>query len=73
MKEYADKGTNAKYSPVRVGDIVIVRQRKLDPKYDPQPLTVVGRNGLMVTAKRPDGSKVTQNISLFHPERLIVI
>ena len=51
---------------------VIVRQQclnKLDTKYDPQPLTVVGRNGPMVTANRPDGSKVTRNISLFHPVR----
>ena len=72
MKEYADERANAKYSPVCVGDIVIVRQQrlnKLDPKYDPQPLTVEGRNGPMVTAKRPDGSKVTRNISLFHPVR----
>ena len=55
MKKYADERANAKYSPVRVGDIVKVRQQrlnKLDPKYNPQPLTVVGRNGQMVTAKR---------------------
>ena len=72
MKEYADKRANAKYSPVRVGDIVIVWQQglnKLDPKYEPQPLTVVGRDCQMVTANMPDGSKVTRNIFLFHPVR----
>ena len=72
MKEYADERAYAKYSPVQVGDIVLVRQQclnKLDSKYDPRPLTVVGRNGPMVTAKRPDDSKVTRNISLFHPVR----
>ena len=56
-----------------MGDIVIAQQQrlnKLDPKYDPQPLTVVGRNGQMVSTKMPDGSKVTQNISLFHLVRV---
>ena len=46
--------------PYYVGDIVLVRQpklNKLSTPYDPTPLIVKERKGTMITAERGDGSK----------------
>ena len=66
-KSYADKKRNAVPSSIRVGDSVLVRQRKLNkltPPYDPSPYRVVAVKGSMVTAMRR-GREIVRNSSFF--------
>ena len=65
MKEYADKKSRAKESPIRVGDSVLVRQakeNKLFSKFKPNPYRVVKMKGTRVTVER-HGHFITRNIS----------
>ena len=67
MKSYADKKSRAKVSDIKVGDIVLIRQRKQNKwstKFDPSPFYVVRRKGTMITAIR-NGKYVSRNVSYF--------
>ncbi|KAL5019704.1 hypothetical protein ScPMuIL_002596 [Solemya velum] len=68
MKQYADHRNRAKHREMFPGDYVLVKQpkqNKLSTNYNPNPLRVTDVNQSMVTAQRPDGSKMTRNSSLF--------
>ena len=68
MKTRADKKLQVRPSTIGKGDLVLVRQRrlnKLSTPFDPRPLLVTERKGTMVTAQRSGGSKVTRNASMF--------
>ena len=66
---YADKRANAKPSPNREGDIVLLRQEKknkLSTLFEGIPYTVFQKKGSMVTAERTtDGRMVTRNTKDF--------
>ena len=67
MKEYADKRSRGRVSNIRVGDTVLICQRKqnkLSTKFDPLPFTVVRRKGTMITASR-NGKYISRNASHF--------
>ena len=58
---YADTKARAKTSTIKVGDVVLARQRKynkLSTCVDPVPFQVVRLNGTMVTA-RHNGKYIT--------------
>ena len=66
-KAYADIKRRAKDTDIVIGDDVLVKQvkrNKYTPGFDPKPLTVVGVNGTMVTAKLNDYI-ITRNILHF--------
>ena len=69
MKMYADKRANAKPSPIREGDTVLLRQEKknkLSTPFEGIPYTVFQKKGSMVTAERTtDGRMVTRNTKDF--------
>ena len=53
---------------LREGDSVLVRQphrNKLTTPFDPKPLVVISTKGSMITARRPDNSTITRNVSHF--------
>ena len=55
MKRYADASHRSKPSNLQLDDRVLLRNKrenKLTPAFDPQPYTVVGRKGSMISAKR---------------------
>ena len=55
MKEYPDKRRNARENLIVVGDQVLLKQSKADvltPAFDPQPFSVIGVKGSMITLKR---------------------
>ena len=65
MKAHADK--RAQTSTMKVGDLVLVRQRKqnkLSTRYNPNPFSVIRIKGTMVTARRKD-KYITRNSSHF--------
>ncbi len=67
MKIHADTRKKATPSTLKVGDFVLVRQKKqnkLTPPYDPKPLQITKKKGSMITAER-DGWRVTRNSSHF--------
>ena len=67
MKEYADANSKAKQADIRVGDTVLIRQRKENKwstKFDPSPFRVVRRKGTMITVIRK-GKYVSRNIVFF--------
>lgn len=66
MKTYADKRNHHKPSIIRVGDMVLFKQKrknKLSSRYNPQPVPVIQKKGSMVTIQKPDGSTFTRNTS----------
>ena len=69
MKMYADKRANAKPSPIREGDPVLLRQEKknkLNTPFQGIPYTVFQKKGSMVEAERTtDGRMVTRNTKDF--------
>ena len=67
MKEYHDKKRDAKTTVIKVGDQVLVKQKKttVKPFYDSKPYRVISVKGTMVTAARNNKS-VTRNVSKFH-------
>ena len=67
MKTYADNRRRAVQNDLKVGDSVLVRQKrtnKFSTPYSAIPLTVTGRNQSMITAKNGQ-RKVTRNSSFF--------
>ena len=73
IKRHADMKEMVKHRELLQGDRVLIRQNrrnKLSTKFSPVPLTVTQVKGHMITARRPDGSHVTRNVSFFrklHP------
>ena len=66
MKEYHGKNRDAKTTVIKVGDQVLVKQKKtmVKPFYDSKPYRVISVKGAMVTAAR--NKSVTRNVSKFH-------
>ena len=67
MMMYADTKARTKTSTIKVGDIVLARQRKdnkLSTCFDLIPFQVVHLNGTMFTAHR-NGKYITHNVSYF--------
>ena len=66
MKAYADECRHALQSSIKIGDRLLLKQNrggKLTPAYDPQPYTVVGVKGRMITVKR---GKETKSCNFSH-------
>ena len=65
-KEYHDKKRDAKTTVIKVGDQVLVKQKKttVKPFYDSKPYRVISVKGTMVTAARNNKS-ITRNVSKF--------
>ena len=73
MKRYADASHRSKPSNLQLDDRVLLRNKrenKLTPAFDPQPYTVVGRMGSMISAKRGE-RVITRNASFFKHVPLI--
>ena len=69
MKQYADASLNTKPSDLRPDDVVLLRNRretKLTPAFDPQPYTIIGRKGSVISAKRGE-RVITRNSAFFKP------
>ena len=67
MKINADRLANTKEHTIKVGDTVLVRQRKKNKwstRFDPKPYCVTQVNGTMITATRP-GHYITRNSSFY--------
>ena len=67
MKAYADTRSKAKPSKIKIGDLVLVYQRKrnkLSTRFNPSPFRVTGKRGTMITAHRK-GKYITRNASHF--------
>ena len=73
MKRYADASHRSKPSNLQLDDRVLLRNKrenKLTPAFDPQPYTVVGRKGSMISTKRGE-RVITRNTSFFKHVPLI--
>ena len=69
MKRYADASHRSKPSSLQLDERVLLRNKrenKLTPAFDPQPYTVVGRNGSMISAKR--GERVVTRNTMTSPK-----
>ena len=69
MKMYSDQRTHAPKTSVEIGDVVLVRQpkiNKISTPYNPHPLVVADKKGSMITAKREGEPSITRNSSMFH-------
>ena len=66
MKEYYDKKRDAKTAVIKVGDQVLVKQKKttVKPFYDSKPYRVISDKKTMVTAARNNKS-ITRIVSKF--------
>eukprot|EP00112_Aurelia_sp_Birch-Aquarium-sp1_P016781 Seg383.2 transcript_id=Seg383.2/GoldUCD/mRNA.D3Y31 product="hypothetical protein" protein_id=Seg383.2/GoldUCD/D3Y31 len=67
MKEYADKRRKATATTMKIGDCVLVKQKrknKLSTRFDPRPLRVTKIKGTMITAQRGNLT-TTRNQSFF--------
>ena len=72
MKEYADNRANAKHTLIKPGDMVLVKQEKLNKyttPFKPKPYEVVARKGNMITANNAE-HEITRNVSKFKPVSL---
>ena len=69
MKVYVDSRRNAKPHHFRVGDPVLVKQKKsnkLSTPFHPEPYVITKVKGSMIIAKRiSDGKNITRNSSQF--------
>lgn len=66
MKKYADQRRNHSKSTIKVGDTVLIRQRKknkLSTRFKPDPVKVVERKGSMIVIRKRDGTKLARNVS----------
>ena len=67
MKQYNDRNRNVHPIYINEGDLVLVRQRKMNkltPYFSPNPYKVVSRKGTMITATRSD-HRITRDVSHF--------
>ncbi|XP_064638332.1 uncharacterized protein K02A2.6-like [Lineus longissimus] len=65
-KLYADKRWNASESDIKVGEMVFVKQdrmNKMDTPFRPGPYTVVRKTGSKVTVESPAGVRYDRNLS----------
>lgn len=72
MKLYADRRRRAQSSCIKVGDVVLLRQKKMSKfstKYDPEPFQVVRMKGTMATICR-SGKYLARNVSLLKKVRI---
>ena len=63
MKQYAAQRRRAKDTVIRIGDTVLLHQKKhtkFSTKFDPRPFHVARKKGTMITAVR-SGKYVTRN------------
>ena len=66
-KAYADNRRVAKEPGFKIGDQVLVRQRKINkltPRFKPKPYRITAIKGTMITARRPN-HVITRNCSYF--------
>ncbi len=66
MKSYADQRRNAKVSGIEVGDIVLLKQEKSDKfstTSEPDPYTVISKNGSNVVLQSSSGTVYSRNSS----------
>ena len=66
QKEYADKTSAAKFSDIKEGDQILLRQareNKLSPNYEPDPYTVIQKDGNAVILEDADGNNKMRNIA----------
>ncbi|XP_028410312.1 uncharacterized protein K02A2.6-like [Dendronephthya gigantea] len=69
MAIYTDEKKRAKAAVIKVGDKVLLRQRrehKLSTRYDCRPYAVVERRGPSVILQRKDETPVIRNVSMVH-------
>ena len=67
MKQRADKRARSRQPDIKIGDTVLVRQKKrnkLTMKFDPAPYKVIEVKGSMITAI-PNERTITRNVSHF--------
>ena len=67
MKLYNDRNRNVHLIDILEGDLVLVRQRKMNkltPYFSPNPYKVIARKGTMITARRSD-HQITRDVSHF--------
>lgn len=72
MKLNADRSQQAKNSTLQIGDMVLLRQKKiskLTTKFDPHPFKIIRIKGTMITARRNE-KYITRNASLFKPVKV---
>lgn len=65
-KIYADQRRNVRQSEIYEGDIVLMKQskeNKLSTTFNPNPMTVVRRNGSSVIIESSDGVRYQRNVS----------
>ena len=68
QKTYIDQRRKAKYSPISVGDCVLVKQEKrnkLSTRFSTTPYTVISRTGTKITARNSQNYTLTRNVSHF--------
>ena len=69
MNEYVSKQRHACDRALRVGDLVLVKQRKVTkstPPYEPTPYRIVGQKGTLISARNTkDDHVITRNVSFF--------
>ena len=66
QKEYADKTRTAKYSNIKAGDKVLLKQtreNKLSPNYEPDPCVVTHKDGNVVVLQDANGNNKMRNIA----------
>ena len=67
-KQYADNRRNAKQSDIKVGDSVLVRQKrnnKLSTNFSSVPYTVITKQNSTITARNNNRCTITRNVSHF--------
>ena len=68
MTKYANKKRKTKPHTLKIGDIVLVKQKKINKfstPFNPNPYTVVKKKGNMITAKSSENQFITRNSSYF--------
>ena len=66
QKEYADKTRAAKFSDIEEGDQVLLRQtreNKLPPNYEPDPYTVIQKDGNAIILEDANGNNKMRNVA----------
>ena len=67
-KHYADNRRNAKHRDIKVGDSVLVRQKrtnKLSANFSSKPFTDIKKNNSKITVRNSNGYTITRNVSHF--------